>query len=61
MSNDIKESLIDKDKDSGELHIELKGNIALNSNQITNVKDINNPYIYSYVDWHPYSFCTGHS
>ena len=37
-----------------------KGNIALNSNQITNVKDINNPYIYSYVDWHPYSFCTGH-
>ena len=30
MSNDIKESLIDKDKDSGELHIELKGNIALN-------------------------------
>ena len=37
-----------------------KGNIALNSNQIANVKDINNPYIYSYVDWHPYSFCTGH-
>ena len=37
-----------------------KGNIALNSNQIINVKDINNPYIYSYIDWHPYSFCTGH-
>ena len=37
-----------------------QGNIALNSKQITNVKDINNPYIYSYVDWHPYSFCTGH-
>ena len=36
------------------------GNIALNSNQIINVKDINNPYIYSYIDWHPYSFCTGH-
>ena len=37
-----------------------EGNIALNSNQIINVKDINNPYIYSYIDWHPYSFCTGH-
>ena len=37
-----------------------KGNIALNTNQITNVKDINNPYIYSYIDWNPYSFCTGH-
>ena len=37
-----------------------KGIIALNSNQILNVKDINNPYIYSYIDWHPYSFCTGH-
>ena len=37
-----------------------KGNIALNTNQILNVKDINNPYIYSYIDWHPYSFCTGH-
>ena len=29
MSNDIKESLIDKDKDSGDLHIELKGNIGV--------------------------------
>ena len=37
-----------------------QGNIALNSNQILNVRDINNPYIYSYIDWHPYSFCTGH-
>ena len=37
-----------------------KGNIALNTNQILNVKDINNPYIYSYIDWNPYSFCTGH-
>ena len=37
-----------------------KGIISLNSNQILNVKDINNPYIYSYIDWHPYSFCTGH-
>ena len=37
-----------------------EGNCALNSNQIINVKDINNPYIYSYIDWHPYSFCTGH-
>ena len=37
-----------------------EGNIPLNNSQIINVKDINNPYIYSYIDWHPYSFCTGH-
>ena len=37
-----------------------KGYIALTSSQIINIKDINNPYIYSYIDWHPYSFCTGH-
>ena len=36
------------------------GYIALNNSQIINVKDINNPYIFSYIDWHPYSFCTGH-
>ena len=30
MSNDIKENLIDKDKDNGELEIELKENIVLN-------------------------------
>ena len=51
-SNEDKKMLLQKRFD--------KGNIALNSNQIINVKDINNPYIYSYIDWHPYSFCTGH-
>ena len=37
-----------------------KGLVALNESEIINVQDKNNPYIYSYLDWHPYSFCTGH-
>ena len=38
----------------------LKGTKSLSPNEIINKKDINNPYIYSYTDWNPYSFCTGH-
>ena len=62
-SNEEENNISEIDKPEKKLILQKrfdKGNIALNSNQITNVKDINNPYIYSYVDWHPYSFCTGH-
>ena len=38
----------------------LKGINSLPQSQIINKKDINNPYIYSYTEWNPYSFCTGH-
>ena len=37
-----------------------KGLISLNKSEIIDIRDKNNPYIYSYLDWHPYSFCTGH-
>ena len=37
-----------------------KGLVSLNRFEIIEIKDKNNPYIYSYLDWHPYSFCTGH-
>jgi hypothetical protein len=37
-----------------------RGIISLNESEIKNIKDKNNPYIYSYIDWHPFSFCTGH-
>ena len=37
-----------------------KGIIPLNETEIIIPKDKKNPYIYSYLDWHPYSFCTGH-
>ena len=37
-----------------------KGLVPLNQSEIIMREDIENPYIYSYVDWHPYSFCTGH-
>ena len=37
-----------------------KGLISLNTSEIIDIRDKNNPYIYSYLDWHPYSFCTGH-
>ena len=37
-----------------------KGLISLNESEIIDIRDKNNPYIYSYLDWHPYSFCTGH-
>ena len=37
-----------------------KGLISLNESVISNDNDKNNPYIYSYLDWHPFSFCTGH-
>jgi hypothetical protein len=37
-----------------------KGLVSLDKSDIINIKDKNNPYIYSYYDWHPYSFCTGH-
>ena len=37
-----------------------KGLISLNESVILNGNDKNNPYIYSYLDWHPFSFCTGH-
>ena len=37
-----------------------KGLISLNKSEILDIRDKNNPYIYSYLDWHPYSFCTGH-
>ena len=53
--------------ESSENNIELilekkyeKGLIPLNESEIVNMEDKNNPYIYSYLDWHPYSFCTGH-
>ena len=37
-----------------------KGLISLSCSEIINENDINNPFIYSYLDWHPFSFCTGH-
>ena len=37
-----------------------KGLISLRRSEIINENDINNPFIYSYLDWHPFSFCTGH-
>ena len=37
-----------------------KGLISLNRSEIIDEKDKNNPFIYSYLDWHPFSFCTGH-
>ena len=37
-----------------------KGLVSLNRFEIIEIKDKNNPYIYSYLDWNPYSFCTGH-
>ena len=37
-----------------------KGLVSLNRFEIIEIEDKNNPYIYSYLDWHPYSFCTGH-
>ena len=37
-----------------------KGLISLSRSEIINENDINNPFIYSYLDWHPFSFCTGH-
>ena len=37
-----------------------KGLTALSESEILIKEDINNPYIYSYLDWHPFSFCTGH-
>ena len=37
-----------------------RGLISLNKSEIIETNDKNNPYIYSYLDWHPYSFCTGH-
>ena len=37
-----------------------KGIISLNESEIIVPRDKKNPYIYSYLDWHPYSFCTGH-
>ena len=37
-----------------------RGIKSLNESEIKNIKDKNNPYIYSYIDWHPFSFCTGH-
>ena len=37
-----------------------KGLISLNRSEIIDEKDKNNPFIYSYLDWHPLSFCTGH-
>ena len=55
--------VVDEGKNEKKLILQKRferGMIALNSNQIINVKDINNPYIFSYIDWHPYSFCTGH-
>ena len=37
-----------------------KGLTALSESEIFIKEDKNNPYIYSYLDWHPFSFCTGH-
>ena len=37
-----------------------RGLISLNKSEIIETNDKNNPYIYSYLDWHPYSFCTEH-
>jgi hypothetical protein len=37
-----------------------KGLISLNPTEIINESDKNNQFIYSYLDWHPFSFCTGH-
>ena len=48
---------------SSELMLEKifeKGLTALDESEIIIKEDKNNPYIYSYTDWHPFSFCTGH-
>ena len=37
-----------------------RGLISLNPSEIINENDKNNEFIYSYLDWHPFSFCTGH-
>ena len=37
-----------------------KGLKSIKSSEIIDMKDEKNPYIYSYLDWHPFSFCTGH-
>lgn len=37
-----------------------RGLIYLKRSEIINENDKNNPFIYSYFDWHPFSFCTGH-